>query len=683
MHSSWVEADAVAAVAHYAGQGYGADVALRIYSSRLLGSDARLVQHGGGNTSLKTRDRLITGDDVAVIRVKGSGWDLGDIEPAGMPSMQLGALLALRAVDHMSDEAMVNAQRCALLDSTAPTPSVETLLHAWVPATVIDHTHANAVLALVNQADGARRAQDLYGDELAICDYVMPGFRLAHQMRAAVAAQPGRNGAILLNHGIFTWGDDVRESYERMIAMVSRAESALEAAARTRPRRAVPAKPNPGLAARLMPVLRGALATALPDGGHQRVVLARRSSEAVIDYVGNGDVERYSQSGLATPDHVLRIKPWPLVLPDPAGLAPDALDALVRDAVEAYRTRYRAYFSRHSARADRPLVALDPSPRVVLSPGVGLIASGRSRAEAAVAADVAETNVAVVSASEALGPFRSLDDADVFDVEYWSLEQAKLGKGTPRRLAGQVVLVTGGGNGIGAATARAFAAEGAVIAVADRDAEAARSVAAACQGIGFGCDVTDSAAVAAMFADLAAQVGGIDIVVSNAGAAWSGRIGEVDDAVLRASFELNFHAHQHVARNAVAVMRRQRTGGVLLFNGSKQAMNPGPDFGPYGLPKAALIALARQYALDYGKDGIRANVVNADRIRSGLLTERMIAERSAARGLSESAYMEGNLLEAEVRADDVAAAFVALALCERTTAGVLTVDGGNIAAAVR
>lgn len=684
MKSLWNQDQAAALIAHFAARGIAEDVALRIYSSRLLGSDPRLVQHGGGNTSLKTRDRLVTGESVEVIRVKGSGWDLGAIEPEGMPAMRLRALLDLQAIAHMSDEAMVNAQRSALLDTTAPTPSVETLLHAWTPHTVIDHTHANAVLALVDQADGARRAQELFGGELAICEYVMPGFSLAHQVRQVVAAHPHIQGVILLRHGIFTWGEDARTSYERMIRMVTRAEETLARA--TRPSAAVSPPPAPPqeLAARILPLLRGALAENLGDGNWQRVVLERRVSPQIMQYLRRPELARCSQAGPATPDHVLRIKPWPLLLPPLGAAATDAqLRGRIVAAVRDFKSRYEAYFQRHNARVGGDRKALDALPRVILAPELGLIGVGSRRGDAIIAADVAETNVAVISASEALGPFTSISEEEIFDIEYWSLEQAKLGKSSRKRMSGQIAVITGGGGTLGTAIAQAFAQEGAEVVVLDIDLAAAQASAKSVRGLGLRCDVTDTEEVAATLATISARYGGLDILVSNAGAAWSGPIGAVSDAELRASFELNFFGHQNVARAAVAIMQSQATGGVLLFNASKQALNPGPNFGPYGIPKAALVALARQYALDYGAVGIRANIVNADRIRSGLLTEPMIAERSSARGVSEAQYMSGNMLGQEVRASDVAEAFVALALANRTTAAILTVDGGNIAAAVR
>ena len=275
-----------------------------------------------------------------------------------------------------------------------------------------------------------------------------------------------------------------------------------------------------------------------------------------------------------------------------------------------------------------------------------------------------------ITDAEAIGTYECVSEADMFDIEYWSLEQAKLGKGAEKPLARQIVAITGAGGAIGTATARAFAAEGAVVAALDIDGTAAAAATKGVGGAAFGCDVTDSESVEGAFARICERFGGVDVVVSNAGAAWSGRIGEVDAGVLRQSFELNFFAHQTIAQAAVRIMRAQGTGGSLLFNTSKQSVNPGPDFGPYGLPKAATLSLVRQYAhRPWCRRNSRSNAVNADRIRSGLLDDDMIATRADARGVSEADYMAGNLLlQQEVRAEDVAEAFVYLAKAARTTA---------------
>jgi NAD(P)-dependent dehydrogenase (short-subunit alcohol dehydrogenase family) len=316
---------------------------------------------------------------------------------------------------------------------------------------------------------------------------------------------------------------------------------------------------------------------------------------------------------------------------------------------------------------------------------LGLVGVGRTAAEAAVTADVAESRAATLLAAESIGRFQPIGEADAFDMEYWSLEQAKLGKTAERRLERHVAVVTGGAGTLGLATAKAFAAEGAAVALIDLNGAAATAAAATIGSGAFAaaCDVTDPHAVDRVFEDIAARFGGVDIVVSNAGQATQGAMASIDDKALRGSFEINFFAHQVVARAAVRILRAQGMDGVLLFNASKQAVNPGPDFGAYGASKAALLALMRQYALEHGADGIRVNAINPDRIRSGLLTDAMIESRSAARGLDADAYMSGNLLRSEVTAEDVAQAFVFAALMRRTTGAVITVDGGNVAAMVR
>jgi NAD(P)-dependent dehydrogenase (short-subunit alcohol dehydrogenase family) len=395
-------------------------------------------------------------------------------------------------------------------------------------------------------------------------------------------------------------------------------------------------------------------------------------------------VARYSQEGVATPDITIRIKNTPLLLPPPVAGKIDEFTKATRAAASAFMANYKSYFAHQNARVGGNRTMLDPQPRVVLVPGLGLFGLGRSKKDAAIAADLAEAAIECITDAEAIGRFRSISEDDMFDVEYWSLEQAKLGQAKPLPLAGQVVAITGAGGAIGAATARAFAAAGAEVALMDIDLAAAQKAADAIgkTALVVPCDVTtDSVKMA--FDHIVRKFGGVDIVVSNAGAAWQGRIGEVDEATLRKSFELNFFAHQRVAQAAVKIMLKQGTGGCLLFNVSKQAVNPGRNFGPYGLPKAATMLLVRQYAVDYGADGIRSNGVNADRIRSGLLTDDFIRERSQARGVSELEYMTGNLLGREVTAEDVAQAFLHQALELKTTGDVTTVDGGNIAAALR
>jgi rhamnose utilization protein RhaD (predicted bifunctional aldolase and dehydrogenase)/NAD(P)-dependent dehydrogenase (short-subunit alcohol dehydrogenase family) len=686
MKSGWVERDALAIVDRYAAQGVGRDLALRVYTTRLLGRDPGLVLHGGGNTSVKTVLPDLLGESVEALAIKGSGTDMAAIEPAGLPALRLDRLRKLRARASLSDADMVRILRENLLDPIAPNPSVEVLSHAFLPHKFVDHTHSIAVLSLTDQPDGEAICAEVYDGRASVVPYLMPGFALAKKLADVYEAAPKVEGLILAKHGIFTFGTDAHEAYERMIALVTLAEERL-----ARGRKAVfesARLPQPlATPIDVAPVLRGVMSLKddRSEGAWRRLILEFRSNPAVLDFVNGAEILRYSQAGVVTPDHTIRTKNWPLVVPAPESGKGLEFKRGAQKAVTAFIESYKAYFTRHNANATHPKTMLDPLPRVALVPGIGLYGLGRSKQEARIAADLAEAAIATITDAEAIGRFESIAEADMFDMEYWSLEQAKLGIAKDLPLAGQIAVVTGAGGAIGAATAKVFAAAGAEVALLDLDEHAATAKAKTVGGAALAvrCDVTDAASVRAAFEQVVAAFGGVDIAVSNAGAAWQGRIGEVDEAVLRRSFELNFYGHQRVAQAAVKIMLAQGTGGCLLFNVSKQAVNPGPNFGPYGLPKAATLFLVRQYALDYGADGIRANAVNADRIRSGLLTEDFIKERSQARGVSENDYMRGNLLGREVTAEDVAQAFLAQALALKTTADVTTVDGGNIAAALR
>src|SRR6478736_1566459 len=686
MKSGWVDSEAQAAIDRYAAQGVGRDLATRVYTTRLLGRDPKLVLHGGGNTSVKMRTTDLNGDEVEVLCVKGSGWDMATIEPSGLPAVRLDPLKKLRRRNALTDEDMVRVQRENLLEPAAPNPSVETLLHAFLPHRFVDHTHANAILSLVDQPDGEAICAELYDGRMSVVPYVMPGFALAKMAADVFDAKPDVEGLILHKHGIFTFGDSARDAYERMIALVTLAEVRL---ARNRKAVFVTAQLPQAVApvGAVAPVLRGACSRkdANNEGAWRRLILDFRTGPGIMNFVGGADLARYSQAGVVTPDHTIRTKNWPLVVAAPENGKMDDFKGAAHAAVKAFIEHYETYFARQNARAGGTKKALDPLPRVALVPGLGLFGLGRSKKEARIAADLAQCAIEVIADAEAIGRFESISEAEMFDMEYWSLEQAKLSAAAEKPLAGQIAVITGAGGTIGAATAKAFAAAGAEVALLDLDERAAQAAAKALGGAALAvrCDVTDAASVPAAFDRVVEAFGGVDIVVSNAGAAWQGRIGEVPEHVLRQSFELNFYGHQRVAQAAVKIMLAQDTGGCLLFNVSKQAVNPGPNFGPYGLPKAATLFLVRQYAVDYGADGIRANAVNADRIRSGLLTDDFIAARAKARGVSEKDYLSGNLLGREVTAEDVAQAFLHQALELKTTGDVTTVDGGNIAAAMR
>jgi rhamnose utilization protein RhaD (predicted bifunctional aldolase and dehydrogenase)/NAD(P)-dependent dehydrogenase (short-subunit alcohol dehydrogenase family) len=686
MQSRWVDRDAKDTVDRYAKSGIAPELALRVYTTRLLGGDPKLVLHGGGNTSVKLRMPDLLGEDTEVLCVKGSGCDMATIEPAGLPAVRLQPLRKLRALDAMSDQDMARVQRASLLDPMVPSPSVEMLLHAFVPAKFVDHTHATAVLSVVDQPDSAKICEEVYDGRMGFVPYLMPGFGLAKKAAQVFEQNPKVLGLILDKHGLFTFGAEARESYERMIEMVTRAEERLKHGRKAVFKTAqMPQHVAP--AAQVAPILRGVCSVKNDgaEGAHRRLIVEFRSSDTIVNFVNGAEVARYSQQGVITPDHTIRTKNWPLIVPAPKAGKLDDFKRAAAQAVEKFVAHYKDYFARNNARVGGAKKMLDPLPRVVLVQGLGLFGLGRSKRDAIIAADIAQAWVEGITDAEAIGTFKSISEADMFDCEYWPLEQAKLGANTEKTLAGQIAVITGAGGAIGAATARAFSDAGAEVALLDVNLAAASEKVQAIGGHAalIRCDVTDVSSVRDAFAQVVTMFGGVDIVVSNAGGAWQGKIGEVDEKILRESFELNFYGHQRVAQAAVKIMLAQGTGGCLLFNVSKQAVNPGPNFGPYGLPKAATLFLVRQYAVDYGAEGIRANAVNADRIRSGLLTGDFIKERSKARGVSEKDYMSGNLLQREVTADDVAQAFLHQALELKTTGDVTTVDGGNIAAALR
>jgi rhamnose utilization protein RhaD (predicted bifunctional aldolase and dehydrogenase)/NAD(P)-dependent dehydrogenase (short-subunit alcohol dehydrogenase family) len=685
MKSRWSDAEAGRDIASYTKRGVGEDLALRTYSARLLGSDWRLVLHGGGNTSVKTMMRDVYGDEVRVLCVKGSGWDLATIEPEGHPAVRLDPLLRLRSLDRLADEDMVSVQRANLLDSAAPNPSVETLLHAFLPHKFVDHTHSIAAVSIADQPEVEEICRRIFADRIACVPYILPGFGLAKAAASAFEANPQVEGLMLVKHGIFSFGATAREAYERMIEFVTLAENYILATARPRPKHSSNEAEAVARKTEVFPLLRGAIAAAAQGKCPRRWVFDCREGPEAHAFAADEKLAFCALRGPVTPDHIIRLKGKPLILalPKPGELKPWAENAAT--ALRDYVDGYEAYFARQNARVGGTRKPLDPLPRIIIIPGIGVLGVGKDKADAKVAGDLFEAATSSMLSAEAIGRFDPIGEDDQFDMEYWSLEQAKLGKTPQKRLARHVVVVTGGAGAIGAATAKAFALEGAEIAILDVDGEMASAVAKSLgkNALGLACDVTVKASVEAAFAKIVESFGGVDILVSNAGAALTGMMAEMPDEILRQSFEINFFAHQNVARAAVAVMKRQRLGGVLLFNVSKQAVSPGPNFGAYGTSKAALLALVRQYALEHGGDGIRVNALNPDRIRSGLLTPQMIERRAEARGVSTAEYMAGNLLREEVTAQDVADAFVAQALMQKTTGDVMTVDGGNVAAMLR
>jgi rhamnose utilization protein RhaD (predicted bifunctional aldolase and dehydrogenase)/NAD(P)-dependent dehydrogenase (short-subunit alcohol dehydrogenase family) len=668
---------------------WGADLADRVYTSRLLGRDPSLVLHGGGNTSVKSRSPEVDGQLVDVLWVKGSGWDLGSIEPKGFSQCRLAPLRAHCRLPSLSDEAMVAGLRSQMLDPNGPTPSVEALLHAHLPGKFVDHTHANAVLAIVDQPDAARRVAELWGERALFLPYVAPGFILAQRILELGITESSPPLLVLEKHGIFSWGQSARESYERMIDAVSEAEVYLQAQAR-RPRASTGFAGTGALAARvaLAPVLRGALAR---RGGGSRFMLDFRDSPTVLGFLASEASPLVASRGCITPDHSIRTKPFPAWLDlgsVDATLPVAELAQRVNAGLDRFAKQYESYFEAHRGRSATPLTRLDLLPRVVAVPGIGIVGLGKTAAQAAIAADLYEHAVDVMTHAENIGEYQPVSHGDLFDVEYWSLEQAKLGgKRSESPLGGQVAVVTGAASGIGLETAAHFLALGAHVTLVDRDPTAlagAHAALAAKYGNAVDAhvaDLTQPEQANQALESAVSKYGGLDIVVSNAGTAPSGALHEAPGtALLTQSLEINLLSHQHVASAAASILLRQGIGGCLLFNASKSAFNPGPLFGPYAVAKSALVALMKQYAIDLAPFGVRANAVNADRVRTGLFSEALIASRAQARGTTADGYFKANLLGRETLSEDVARAFAYLATAAATTGAVLPVDGGNPAA---
>jgi rhamnose utilization protein RhaD (predicted bifunctional aldolase and dehydrogenase)/NAD(P)-dependent dehydrogenase (short-subunit alcohol dehydrogenase family) len=685
MQNNWIDSDAAALVEELAQKGINEDLALRVYTTRLLGRVPQLVLHGGGNTSVKTTAKDITGQEWDVLCVKGSGWDMGVIEPEGLPAVKIEPLLRTRNFDSLSDEMMVELQRSNLINSSSPNPSVETLLHAFIPHKFVDHTHSTGVLAIIDQENSFELAQEIFGKRFGFVPYIMPGFDLAKKAAEVYEQNPDVDGLILDKHGIFTFANDAKTAYDLMIDAVTAAENYVEKNRKftSFPKADLPA--NIEAPEKVLPIIRGAVANVLGGGEYERFICDYRTNDKVRDFVDAADLASFATRGMPTPDLSIRIKNKPVILPAPEAGKMTEFSQAVQKAVEQFVKDYTAYFGEHDAKDDIKRTMLDPMPRLALIPGFGLVGFGRTYKDAKIAGDVGEIFIETVSGAEAHGAFKPVEMGELFKLEYWSLEQAKLATAKKRPLDGQVVLVTGGAGAIGKAICEVFTEQGAQIVVADLEQDKAEEVAAALGAghLGLACDVTNAKSVATAFDKACTQYGGLDIIVSNAGAAWEGAIGELDDATLRKSFELNFFSHQTISQAAIEIFKAQGTGGCLLYNTSKQAINPGANFGAYGLPKAATLFLSRQYALEYGSIGVRSNAVNADRIRSGLLDNDMIASRSSARGVSVDDYMAGNLLQQEVTARDVAEIFLSQALASKTTGNVATVDGGNIAAILR
>ena len=652
MESKWVEGDAAA----FAGD----PLQLRAYTSRLLGSDPDLVLHGGGNTSVKVEEPDLHGEPQQLLYVKGSGWDLASMQPAGFAPLRLDPVRRLTELGELSDTAMMRALRAASVDPDAPAPSVETITHAIVPHRFVDHTHADAVVTISNTVDGERRIRELFDDSVLIVPYAMPGFVLAKlidDLTRDVDWEKLR-ALVLMGHGVFTFADDARTSYDRMIELVAYADERLPTVRTPSSFAIEPWGDDLAMLARLR--------KAVSEAAGRPMVGLVDGSPATASFSERDDAAELMGRGCLTPDHVIHTKPSPALL----GGDPE-------EAVREFAADYDAYYQAHAAAG---LTRLDTAPRWLLWPGRGTVSFGISAARAAVVRDIVGHATRAARLAEELGGWRPVSGQDLFDVEYWDLEQAKLRRAAPPgALQGKIAVVTGAASGIGRACAERPPAQGVAVAALDLNPGVVELFGDAGY-LGIACDVTDTPAVDAAVAATVGRFGGIDLLITNAGTFPAGlRIEEMDDALWAASMEVNLGGHMRVLRATVPFLKLGIAPAVVVI-GSKNVRAPGPGAAAYSAAKAGLTQLARVAALELGADGIRVNVLHPNAVfDTGVWTDEVLASRAAAYGLGVEDYRKSNVLGVEVQADDVAALACAMAspLFAKTTGAQVPIDGGN------
>jgi rhamnulose-1-phosphate aldolase/alcohol dehydrogenase len=661
------------------------ELAALVYRSNLLASDRSVVNFGGGNTSVKVRLPDHTGREVNVMWVKGSGSDLASIDAAGFTGLRLDEIAALREREEMSDEQMVAYLGRCQLDPSMPRPSIETLLHAFAPAAHVDHTHPDAIGAIVGAVDGERLAEECFGSDAVWIPYIRPGFALSKLVADAVAAHPAAKLVLLAKHGLVTWGATAAESYAATLDAINRAAAFVSARSPDAPfggpsRPAIGRERRLDLLAAVLPGLRGALGI---DGPR---VLQVDLSEPVSEFVCGRDSRELSQVGAACPDHLVHTKRSPVWVP----FDPDRDDAAtLRERaiaeVRAFQERERAHFERYRLEGDE---LLDPSARIVAIEGVGLVSVGRTLKAARLARDLYHRAIAVMRGASALGGFVSLSDEESFAIEYWPLELYKLSLAPPpREFQGVVALITGGAGGIGSASAHAFAAEGGCVILTDIDGEGALATAASIgdAAVAVTADVTDEDSIIAAFRDAVLAFGGVDVVISNAGIASSAPITETTLAMWDRNHDILARGYFIVSREAARTLIDQGSGGAIVFIGSKNALAPGKGAAAYSAAKAAELHLARCLAEELGAHGIRVNTVNPDAVLEGsrIWGSAWREERARAYGIEADAledfYRERTTLKVNVLPADIVAAilfFCSPRRAGKSTGNILNVDGG-------
>jgi rhamnose utilization protein RhaD (predicted bifunctional aldolase and dehydrogenase)/NAD(P)-dependent dehydrogenase (short-subunit alcohol dehydrogenase family) len=694
MLNRWNDDEARRAVEQY-GSWWGDDLAQRTYSSRLIGSEPDLVLHGGGNTSVKTIGGDVFDRAVPMICVKASGVDMAQIDPEGHPGLELEPLKALRRLTTLDDDRMVNEFRRSLLHHTSPTPSIETLLHAFLPHKFVDHTHADAILILSNQQDGARRIEEALGRDVILLDYVEPGFPLARAAIDAFESKPQAIGMVLLRHGLVTWGDTARESYARTIELVDRADALIAKKASRRPAVISPTSLDAARARlrRIAPIVRGQLAepTGDPDQPHRRTIVLPLVTRETLDFLDSRGAKATAMTPPLTSDHLIRTRAFPLWIDTPRVDDDEALRAQIVRAFEEYAERYAEHVTR-SGGGEASISRRDTLPRVVLIPGVGALCAGRDAAEAAIARDITAHTLKAKAAIAAMGAYQGLSDAELLFMEYRGLQQVKLAAPDPRLLAGRVALITGAAGAIGSGLARVLVEHGCHLAVTDLPGEPL-TVLGDELGAAFPgrvcvapLDVTDPASVAEAFGAAIETWGGLDLIVVNAGIAHVAALADLTVDAFRRLERVNVEGTLTVLAEAARHFALQRTGGDIVLVSTKNVFAPGAKFGAYSATKAAAHQLARIASLELAEHDVRVNMVAPDAVfsegarKSGLWAE-VGPDRMRARGLTEEGledyYRNRNLLKAKVTARHVANAVVFFASRQTPTTGAtMPVDGG-------
>jgi rhamnulose-1-phosphate aldolase/alcohol dehydrogenase len=660
-----------------------------IYATRTIGAEPDLVLWGGGNSSAKVTMKDHLGRELRVLWVKGSGSDMRTAAANHFTPLRLDELAPLIERVAMADEEMVAYQTKCVLDPGAPKPSIETLLHAFIPAAHVYHTHADAICALTDTPNSRKLIRRVYGSEVALIPYVRPGFLLAKWVGEAVRNKPALRAIILDKHGLVTWGDTAKAAYLETIRMVTRAEQVIHRAqVRGGRGRAAPIRVSPGArhrpAGAIMLALRGAISR------NGRMMLLWEDRPEVLEFLGDPCARTLTQNGPFTPDHILHTKRMPLFLDLPAFEEPGVVERTVRKGVERYRREYARYFERYAKSRGVPM--RDPNPRVVLVPGVGLITSGKDRRACRIVRDLYVHTLRVIRAATAVDRYAALPPKDLCEFEYWPMELYKLTLLPPEKeFSRHIVLVTGAAGAIGRAISERFVQEGAVVILTDVEEAGLRELSDEYNrrigeehAVPLVMDVANERSVEEAFWKAVAVFGGLDIVVSNAGIARSAPVDRLSLEDWNSSFEVNSTGHFLVCREAMRVFKRQGLGGNIVTIASKNVPAPGKAFGAYSASKAAQAQLARVLAIEGAEFGVRVNMVNPDGIfeGSGLWSEAVRRERAEAYGIPveriEEYYASRNLLKTRVEARDVAEAvlFLASTRSAKTTGAVLPVDGG-------